>query len=320
MLWVTERIKLNPWAKVWKQDNKGFLLFFIYSWSFSPLTNGPWHYRKSVFETPWRHWGFHFPKHWKFTPSPQISYHCWKNLAVPEDSWSLCPSDLWSVVSTMKVVSKGHLAKNRCREGSSTFVHMSLAGVHPREAKTTRIPSPSWSASLHPSGWDHLCLSGNYRALHLMYGNVQAKTWFRRRCAAPLIFISYNSLSSLASWNIWEAAKGMQQWKQQVGRERKKVKGNTSIFIKIRTIVSQSCDKNYFLFKKHNADFFFFTHFSSLFIKKKKDKSKILQLYSKPKLSWKQQSMWKELNLSPFSTETICLQTSERTMKLVVLP
>lgn len=151
----------------------------MYSWSFSPLTNGPWHYRKSVFETPRRHWGFHFPKHWKFTPSPQISYHCWKNLAVPEDSWSLCPSDLWSVVSTMKVVSKGHLAKNRCREGSSTFVHMSLAGVHPREAKTTRIPSPSWSASLHPSGWDHLCLSGNYRALHLMYGNVQAKTWFR---------------------------------------------------------------------------------------------------------------------------------------------
>lgn len=57
-----------------------------------------------------------------------------------------------------------------------------------------------------------------------------------------------------------------------MGRERKKVKGNTSIFIKIRTILSQSCDKNYSLLTNENATLIFFflpVHFSS-FLKKKK--------------------------------------------------
>lgn len=56
-----------------------------------------------------------------------------------------------------------------------------------------------------------------------------------------------------------------------MGRERKKVKGNTSIFIKIRTIVSQSRDKNYFLLTNKNATLIFFPpmHFSS-FLKKQK--------------------------------------------------
>lgn len=50
-------------------------------------------------------------------------------------------------------------------------------------------------------------------------------------------------------------------------RERKKVKGNTSIFIKIRTIVSQSCDKNYFLLTNKDATLIFPMSYSCLFLK-----------------------------------------------------
>lgn len=91
-----------------------------------------------------------------------------ENLAVPGGSSFLFPSNLQALPSTMKAVSKGHLAKSRCREGYPGFVHMSLAGVHPgRQKHETPVPKLiRKSPSRREGGWDHLCLSGNHEALH----------------------------------------------------------------------------------------------------------------------------------------------------------
>lgn len=90
------------------------------------------------------------------------------NLAVPGGSWFRLPSNLQTLPGTMKAISKGHVAKSRCREGYPGFVQMSRAGVHPGRQKL-ESPIPKLickSPSRREGGWGHLCLSGNHGALH----------------------------------------------------------------------------------------------------------------------------------------------------------
>lgn len=163
---------------------------------------------------------------------------------MPGGSQFLFPSNLQTLPKTMKAVSKGHLAKSSCWEDDPAFVQMSLA-----EQQKHNCPIPKTTSNCPSRNGEIFSLSRNHGALCWMYGNFQARTWFRgvwdvqHLCflflVAAYLLVHHKVLGKQPRAH----SRGDSKW----GGRGKTVKGNTSVFIKIRTIVPQSYDKNYFL-------------------------------------------------------------------------